>query len=72
MQEKGRPSLMVTVTSGLAIVPGPWVPNYCATKAALHSFTLSLYTQLRDTKVKVMEIFPPCVFVYDCPLQELC
>jgi len=61
LSEEGRPSLMITITSGLAIVPGPWVPNYCATKAALHSFTLSLYMQLRDTKVKVMEIFPPLV-----------
>ncbi|TFY61938.1 hypothetical protein EVJ58_g4200 [Rhodofomes roseus] len=61
LSEQGRPSLMITVTSGLAIVPGPWVPNYCATKAALHSFTLSLHTQLKSTKVKVMEIFPPLV-----------
>lgn len=61
MQEQGRPSLLVTVTSGLAIVPGPWVPNYCATKAALHSFTISLNTQLKDTKVKVVELFPPYV-----------
>lgn len=67
MQEQGRPSLLVTVTSGLAIVPGPWVPNYCATKAALHSFTISLATQLRDTKVKVVELFPPYVHTVSQP-----
>lgn len=58
---EGRPSFLVTVTSGLAIIPGPWVPNYCATKAALHSFSLSLSLQLKDTNIKVMEVFPPLV-----------
>ncbi|PCH33813.1 NAD(P)-binding protein [Wolfiporia cocos MD-104 SS10] len=61
LSEQGRPSFIVPITSGLAIVPGPWVPNYCATKAALHSFSLSLNTQLKDTNVRVMEIFPPLV-----------
>ncbi|KZT75184.1 NAD(P)-binding protein [Daedalea quercina L-15889] len=61
LSDQARPSLLVTVTSGLGIVPGPWVPNYCATKAALHSLTLSLHNQLSDTKVKVAEIFPPLV-----------
>ncbi|KZT05921.1 NAD(P)-binding protein [Laetiporus sulphureus 93-53] len=61
LSERGRPSFIITVTSGLAIVPGPWVPNYCATKAALHSFSLSLDQQLKDTNVTVMEIIPPLV-----------
>ncbi|KAI0931943.1 hypothetical protein AcW2_000709 [Taiwanofungus camphoratus] len=61
LSAEGRPSSVITVTSGLAIIPGPWVPNYCATKAALHSFSLSLAVQLKDTNVNVMEIFPPLV-----------
>jgi uncharacterized oxidoreductase len=50
---------IVNVTSGLAFVPLPTAPVYCSTKAALHSFTLSLRAQLKKTKVKVFEVAPP-------------
>lgn len=49
----------VTVSSGLAFVPLPISPVYCASKAALHSYTLSLREQLRNTTVKVFELAPP-------------
>lgn len=50
---------IVNVTSGLAFVPMPFKPIYCATKAALHSYTQSLRVQLEHTGVKVFELAPP-------------
>jgi uncharacterized oxidoreductase len=52
---------IVTMTSGLAFVPLAAFPTYCATKAALHSWTESLRFQLRATRVEVVEVAPPYV-----------
>jgi uncharacterized oxidoreductase len=52
---------IINVTSGLAFVPMAMMPTYCATKAALHSFTMSTRRQLADTPIKVVEIAPPAV-----------
>jgi uncharacterized oxidoreductase len=52
---------LLNVSSGLAFVPISRFPVYCATKAAVHSFTMSLRHQLKDTGVKVVELIPPYV-----------
>jgi uncharacterized oxidoreductase len=54
-------STLVNVSSGLAIVPLARFAVYCATKAAVHSFTMSLRHQLQGTAVKVIELIPPYV-----------
>ena len=54
-------SAIMTVSSGLAFVPLAMTPTYCATKAAIHSYTQSLRYQLRDTSVQVLELIPPYV-----------
>jgi uncharacterized oxidoreductase len=52
---------IINITSGLSFSPIAAVPVYCATKAALHSFTLSLRHQLKQTPIRVVEIIPPAV-----------
>lgn len=52
---------VLTVSSGLAFVPMASNPTYCATKAAIHSYSQSLRYQLRNTNVRVVEIIPPWV-----------
>jgi uncharacterized oxidoreductase len=58
---KQPPSAIINVGSGLAFTPITFIPVYCATKAALHSFTLSLRHQLAATSIAVIEIIPPAV-----------
>jgi uncharacterized oxidoreductase len=52
---------ILNVTSALAMMPAAMMPSYCASKAAMHSYTQSLRYQLRDTSLQVVELVPPWV-----------
>jgi uncharacterized oxidoreductase len=52
---------VITISSIVAIVPMPRTAIYSATKAALHSFSISLRHQLRGTRVRVFDVMPPTV-----------
>jgi uncharacterized oxidoreductase len=58
---KQSQAAIVNISSGLGFTPLAAVPVYCATKAAIHSLSLSLRHQLRRTRVCVFEIAPPMV-----------
>ncbi len=54
-------AVVMTVSSGLAFVPLATTPTYCATKAAIHSWSQSLRYQMKGTNVEVIELAPPYV-----------
>ena len=58
---KQSQAAIVNISSGLGFTPLATIPVYCATKAAIHSLSLSLRHQLRLTRVSVFEIAPPMV-----------
>jgi len=58
---KKEHSAIIATTSSLAYAPLARCPNYCASKAALHQFLISLRNHLRDTSVQVLELIPPSV-----------
>jgi uncharacterized oxidoreductase len=59
--KKQPAATIMTVSSGLAYLPMALTPTYCATKAAIHSYSLTLRYQLRGTKIEVLELVPPYV-----------
>jgi len=62
-------AMIVNVTSGLAFVPLLTTPTYNATKAAMHSYTITLREVLKEW-VKVIELAPPAVQTGLTPGQE--
>ena len=67
---QGKPgAALCTVSSGLAFVPFPTAPVYSASKAAVHSYTVSLRQRLRG-QVEVIEIAPPAVQTTLTPGQD--
>ncbi|OCB87119.1 hypothetical protein A7U60_g5854 [Sanghuangporus baumii] len=61
LSSEGRPTFIIPISSGLAMVPVTHVTSYCATKAAVHSLSMSLRISLSDTNVHIMEIMPPVI-----------
>ena len=56
-----KSAALINITTGTAWVPMPACPGYSATKAALHSLSISLRIQLSKSHIKVFEVIPPLV-----------
>ncbi len=59
--QQKKPSAIVNISSALAIYPKTSAAVYCATKAALHSFSLSMNYQLENTCIRIHEAILPLV-----------
>ncbi len=59
--QKAPAPVVVFVSSGLAYMPIARFAGYCASKAAMHTFAMSLRHQLKRTHIKVVEVLPPTV-----------
>ncbi len=52
---------LINVSSGLGFVPMANMPVYCASKAGMHVFSMTMRVQLAPLGMKVFEIVPPAV-----------
>lgn len=53
--------ILINIGTGLVYVPRVLYPFYNATKAALHSFTQVLRSQLQDSKIRIVEVLLPAI-----------
>ena len=60
---------IITVSSGIGFMPFPLMPTYGASKAAVHSYTVSLRAQLAGTGITVTELIPPAVATTERQLE---
>lgn len=60
LKARSDATIMAT-SSALAFLPRAEFPTYCASKAFLHSWLISLRHQLRKVPVEVLELSPPYV-----------
>jgi uncharacterized oxidoreductase len=58
---KKKNGVILTVSSALAYVPMAAAPIYNATKAALHSYSISIRQQLKGTNIKIFELLPGAI-----------
>jgi uncharacterized oxidoreductase len=65
--QRAEKGVVLNVNSGLALAPKSSSAVYCATKAAMHSFSQSLNHQLKGSNVAVMQAFMPVV---DTPMTQ--
>lgn len=61
MLREQRHATLIATSSALAFVPRADFPTYCASKAFLHAWLVSLRHQLRRLPVEVLELSPPYV-----------
>jgi len=59
--KKQEHAVVVNISSALGFVPLAMAAVYSSTKAAIHSYTLSLRYRLKGSSVTVLEIAPPWV-----------
>jgi uncharacterized oxidoreductase len=69
-QIKANKGTIINVSSGLVFVPMQAAPIYCATKAAMHSYTITLRQQLEEDGIEVIELMPPAVKTELAPLPD--
>lgn len=60
LKRQSHATIMAT-SSALAFLPRADFPAYCASKAFLHSWLISLRHQLRNLPIEVLELSPPYV-----------